>query len=188
MTHEFYQEARQRLNPGGVLASFVAYSKRPSQQLFLRTFLASFRHVIVIRGHAGMYLVGSQAPLNFRAAAIRQVFGSRAAQADLAGAPDFSPVPVTSWPSIIHQRLWLTGKQVGAYAGSGPLLTDNHPLSEYFLIHDFGLRSARHMRFERSSLQLALAVTGLLCLLAIGVVLAALRGRLRSPSGTPGAG
>jgi spermidine synthase len=184
MTREFYQEARHRLNPGGVLASFFSYPTQASQKLFLRTFRASFRHMIVIRGRAGMYMIGSDAPLQFRASAIRQVFDPSTAQADLASAPDVSPVPVTSWPSIIHQRLWLKDNQVDAYVGPGPLLTDDHPLSEYFLIHDIGLRQTRHMKFERSSLQLALAVTGLMALLAASVVIEELWRLRRSPPST----
>jgi len=171
MTHEFYQEARQRLDPGGVLASFIPYSGQ--SKLLIRTFRASFRYMTVIGGPQpyGMYLLGSQSPMNFRTSAIMRVFGSRAARADLAGAPDYGPVPVTSWPSIIHRQVWLADGQVDAYAGSGPLLTDDHPLSEYFLIHDLGLRSNQGQPLsERPTLQLALAVTGLLGLLVIGVL------------------
>ena len=175
MTHEFYQEARQRLDPGGVLASFIPYSGQ--SKLLIRTFRASFRYMTVIRGPRpyGMYLLGSQSPMDFRASAIMRVFGSRAARADLAGAPDYGPVPVTSWPSIIHRQVWLADGQVDAYTGSGPLLTDDHPLSEYFLIHDLGLRSKHGQPpFERPALQLALVVTGLLGLLVISVLSEAL--------------
>jgi spermidine synthase len=175
MTHEFYQEARQRLDPGGVLASFLPYSAQ--SKLLLRTFRASFRYMTVIRGPRpyGMYLLGSQAPMDFRSSAIMRVFGSRAAQADLAGAPDYGPVPVTSWPSIIHRHVWLTNGQVDAFAGSGPLLTDDHPLSEYFLIHYLRSKSG----LPRSAFQLALVVTGLLILLVISVVSEALWRRRR---------
>ena len=188
MTQEFYQEARQRLNPGGVMASFISWGNQADQKLFIRTFRASFRYMMVFRGtvfrgNAGLMLVGSEAPMSFRTSAIMKVFGSPAAQADLANAPNYRPVPVTSWPSIMHQRLWLAGDhQVDAYAGPGPLLTDDHPLSEYFLIHDFDLRSRV---FERRALQLALVVTSLLALLVISVVLEALWRRMRPLPGKP---
>jgi len=177
MTQEFYQEARQRLNPGGVMASFIASSNQANQKMLVRTFRASFRYMMVFRGYAGLMLLGSEAPMKFRTSAIMKVFGSPAARADLANAPDYRPVPVTSWPSIIHRRLRLTDDhQVDAYAGPGPLLTDDHPLSEYFLIHDFDLRSKA---FERRALQLALVVTSLLALLVISVALEALWRRMR---------
>jgi spermidine synthase len=167
MTQQFYQEARARLEPGGVLASFMPYSGPAMEKLVLRTFRASFRYVTVIHGPQpyGMYVLGSEAPMILRASAIMHVFGSPAVRADLAGAPDYRPVPVTSWPSIIHRLVWMTDGQVNAYTGAGPLLTDDHPLSEYFLTQDFGVG------YERPTLELALVVTGLLGLLVISIVL-----------------
>src|ERR1022692_579771 len=181
LTNEFYQEARQRLAPGGVLASFIPYSG--DAKLFLRTFRASFRYVTVLHGPRppGMYLLGSDAPMNFRADAITQVFGSAAAQADLANAPNYPKTPVAAWPKIIHQLVWLTNGQVNSFAGSGPLLTDDHPLSEYFLLRDFNLRSNNSTSaFEQPALRLASVATGLLVLLICGLILEALWRRPRS--------
>jgi spermidine synthase len=173
MTQEFYQEAKQRLLPGGILASFIPYSGQVDQKMFLRTFRESFRYMTVVRGPRpfGMYLLGSDAPMTFSASAIDQVFGSPAAQADLANAPDYGPVPVGSWPSIISKLVWLTNDQVDAYTGPGPLLTDDHPLSEYFLIHGVGDGS---LPFELPAIHLAVVVTGLFGLLVIGLVVAEL--------------
>jgi spermidine synthase len=136
MTHEFYDEAAQRLNPGGVMAAFLPYS--PDTKLFLRTFRASFRYVMVLRGLVayGYYAIGSASPLVFEAANIERIFGSPAAQADLAGAPDWPREPVSAWPALIRHEIWFANtQQVGAYAGPGPLLTDDHPISEYYLLH-----------------------------------------------------
>jgi hypothetical protein len=141
--------------------------------MFLRTFRESFRYMTVVRGPRpfGMYLLGSDAPMTFSASAIDQVFGSPAAQADLANAPDYGPVPVGSWPSIISKLVWLTNDQVDAYTGPGPLLTDDHPLSEYFLIDGVGDGS---LPFELPAIHLAVVVTGLFGLLVIGLVVAEL--------------
>lgn len=183
MTKEFYQEARQRLNPGGVLVSYISWSKPDTRRLLLRAFAAAFPHVTVLQGgrvrlgpdsdpmlFSGMFLVGSDAPMNFRASTIVKVFGSSAAQADLAEADNFPAVPVRLWPSVIDQRVWLTDRQVETYAGAGPVLTDDHPLSEYFMIHDFYLRSRG---FERVVLDLALTVLCLLALLTLGIAIEA---------------
>jgi len=181
MTQEFYQEARQRLNPDGVLASYITWSRPETRKLLLRAFAASFPYVTVLQGgrvgaghnrdaalFSGLYLLGSDAPMDFRASTIMKVFGSRAAQTDLAGADNFRTVPVTSWPSIIDQRVWLTDRQVDTYAGAGPPLTDDHPLTEYFMVHDFDLQWSA---FERVALELAFTVTCLLVLLILGVTL-----------------
>ena len=137
-TREFYEEAKQRLNPAGVVVSFLPWGAGVYDlKLFMRTFRASFPYMMVVRGPRpfGYYEIGSRAPLAFNDATIERVFGSRAAQADLANAPDFPRVPVTAWPAIIKHQLWLENGQVNAAAGPGPLLTDDHPLSEYYLVH-----------------------------------------------------
>jgi len=182
MTHEFYQEAKARLDPGGVLAVFMPYSARPEQKLFVRTFRASFPYMTVMTGPRpeGLYLLGSDSPMIFRASAIERVFGSPAARADLANAPDYPRVPTSTWPSIIRKHVWLVNGQVNAYTGSGPLLTDDHPLSEYFLLHGAGLfPNDSYDGFEQPALHLALVITGLIGLLALGLVADALLRRRR---------
>lgn len=185
MTHEFYQEARRRLEPGGVLASFIP-SSRGFQKLFYRTFDRTFRYVTVIHGANpayGNYLIGSESPLKFSASAIEKVFGTPAAQADLNSAPDYSPVPLASWPAIIHNLVWLRGKkQVKAYAGPGPILTDNRPLSEYFLFQGYS-----DISLTQPVINLAAVLAALLGLLVIGLLLDALRrARPRGRIPTPG--
>jgi spermidine synthase len=184
MTHEFYEEAKERLEPGGILTVFLQYTAKAEQQLFLRTFRSSFPYMTVIRGPVpyGLYLLGSDEPMSFQAATVERVFGSPAAQADLANAPDYPRVAATAWPAIIHQLVWLTNDQVNSYTGPGPLLTDNHPLSEYFLLHGAGLYpNEAFSGFEGPAEQLALVVTGLLGLLVLGLVADGLRRRRRVP-------
>ncbi len=180
MTREFYSEASQRLTPGGVLTSFVGYS---DTKLLLRTFRASFRYVTIIRGPRpfGMYMMGSSAPIHLTTAAILKIFGTHAASGDLRGAPDWKPTPTTSWPSIIHSHVWLTNNQVNRFTGPGPLLTDDHPLTEYFLLAQLSNRSGSgEPRFEKAALQTAIVVLGLLVLLAIGLSVTSLRRRRRA--------
>jgi spermidine synthase len=168
LTKEFYQEAKQRLAPGGVLTSFMAYG---DTKLVLRTFRASFKYVTIIRGPRpfGMYLMGSEAPINITTANILKVFGTPSARFDLAGAPDWPRTPTSEWPSIIRQRTWLVNNQVNRFTGPGPLLTDDHPLTEYFFLSDLSNASGPEPKFERAALQAGLAVTCLLLLLIIAM-------------------
>jgi hypothetical protein len=110
-------------------------------------------------------VLGSQAPISFTPAAISQVFGSSAARGDLRGAPDFRPRTTAEWTSIIRSSVWLTNNQVNAYTGTGPLITDDHPLTEYFL-----LDGASEGTEELAALRLSLVVAGLLGLLIIGAI------------------
>jgi spermidine synthase len=177
MTQEFYQEARQRLAPGGVLTSFLSYG---DTKLLLRTFRSAFRYVTVIRGPRpyGMYLMGSQSPINITTANILKIFGTKQARADLAGAPDWPPTPTADWPSIIRARTWLVNNQVNRYAGAGALLTDDHPLTEYFFLSGLSsVGSKSEPGFERAALQAGIAVTCLLLLLIIAIMAEALSRR-----------
>ena len=133
---EFYQEASQRLAPGGVLATYLPLQQQPLEKLILRTFRPAFRYMSVVYspGHFGTYILGSQAPITFRPAAIRAVFGSPAARADLAGAPDSPDLSTAQWVSTIRGSVWLTDNQVNAYTGGGALISDDHPLTEYFML------------------------------------------------------
>ncbi len=177
MTQEFYQEARQRLAPGGVLTSFLGYG---DTKLLLRTFRSEFRYVTVIYGPRpyGMYLMGSQSPINITTANILKIFGTKQARADLGGAPDWKPTPTADWPSIIHKLTWLVNDQVNRYVGAGPLLTDDHPLSEYFFLSDLGTIGSKTPKFERIALQAGIAVIGLLLLLIIAIMAEAASRRL----------
>jgi spermidine synthase len=164
LTQEFYQEASQRLTPGGVLATFIPKQGRQLEELILRTFRSVFPYMSVVYAPRafGTYVLGSRAPITFSRAAIRAVFGSPAARADLRGAPDFPARSTAQWVSIIRGSVWLTNNQVNAYTGPGPLITDDHPLTEYFLLD--GSSPGTML------LQLCLVVTGLLALLVIGAV------------------
>jgi spermidine synthase len=162
LSQQFYQQAGQRLTPGGLLATFIAKQGPKLEKLILRTFRSAFPFMAVVYAPQtfGSYVLGSQAPIAFAPAAIRSVFGSPAARADLAGAPDFPARTTAQWVSIIRGGVRLTGGQVDAYAGAGPLITDDHPLTEYFLLDGYGTSPAL--------LRLWLVVTGLFGLLIIG--------------------
>ncbi len=164
LTKEFYQEASQRLTPGGVLTAFIGLHQPQEEKLVLRTFRSQFRHMSVIYapGRSGTFIMGSQAPITFNQATSQALFSSPAAQADLAGAPNWPAQSGGQWASYISDNVWLANNQVDAYAGPGPLLTDDHPLTEYFLLHGFD-EGAWTLVFR-----LFLVVTGLFALLVIG--------------------
>jgi len=41
---------------------------------------------------------------------------------------------VEGWVRVIARQTWLTGDAVRQTAGPGPLITDDHPRPEYFLL------------------------------------------------------
>jgi spermidine synthase len=164
LTREFFAEARQRLTPGGVLATFIPVEKPQLEKMILRTFRSAFRYMTVVYAPRpfGTYVAGSQAPINLTSRAIAKVFGSPAARADLGGAPDFKRISTAAWTALVHRSVWLTNDQVNGYTGAGPMITDDHPLIEYFLLHGSG------EGFSPAALQLSLVVTALVAMLVIG--------------------
>jgi predicted membrane-bound spermidine synthase len=177
---EFYQEAAQRLTPGGVLTTYIPLQQSQLEKMLLRTFQTAFRHMSVVYapGHVGVFIMGSQAPITFSPSGIRAAVGSPAARADLAGAPDYQPTTTAKWVSDIRDSVWLTDSQVSAYTGTGPLITDDHPLTEYFMLHGFGVGTTQLVQ------RLCLVVTGLLALLVIAYAAdSALRRLLRFAGG-----
>ncbi len=58
------------------------------------------------------------------------------------GAYDSPQTTVDGWSGAIPGLVWLDGGQVAAFAGPGPLVTDDRPLPEYFLLRrTFGEQS-----------------------------------------------
>jgi spermidine synthase len=178
---EFYQEAARRLTPGGVLTTYIPLEHPQLEKLLLRTFQTAFRHMSVVYapGHSGVFIMGSQAPVTFSPAGIRAAVGSPAARADLRGAPNYQPTTTAQWVSEIRGDVWLTDSQVSAYTGPGPLITDDHPLTEYFMLDGFVGKTQLVQR-------LWLVVTGLLALLIIAYAVdSAVRRRPRAVAGSP---
>jgi hypothetical protein len=53
---------------------------------------------------------------------------------DLDEAIDARVSTLDQWQAFIPTTLWLGGAEVAAFAGSGPVITDDHPITEYFLL------------------------------------------------------
>ena len=137
LTEQYYADARSRLTPGGVMSVFIPFGTSACDlRMEIRSFAAVFPHtdVFVSLGGNGLQLIGSKQPISFPPATAEKVLGSPTATADLRLAPDSPVVSVAQWPEIIKSNLWLTGFAVQNYLGLGPLLTEDHPLSEYYLL------------------------------------------------------
>jgi hypothetical protein len=60
--------------------------------------------------------------------------GSREAKLDMASAPDDPNLDGAGWAREIMADDWLHDAQVDAFVGPGPVITDDRPISEYYLI------------------------------------------------------
>jgi spermidine synthase len=135
-TREFLTEGKARLRPGGVFMLWIPYALPLDDfKEHVRTFAGVFGHVrlVLSPGRHGVFMFGSDAPLEFGEPAIRQVLGSPAALRDLNDVPDHPPTDADGWVEVIRRREWLADDQLRAFVGPGPEITDDRPRSEYFL-------------------------------------------------------
>jgi spermidine synthase len=134
---EYYQAGHARLNPGGIMMQWTPHGGTADEfKAHLRTFHAVFQHVTIANGPGGYgyYLLGSDDPMVFTGAAIREVLGRPGILADISSAYDSPEHAIDGWVSRIGSLLWISDDQVTAYTGNGPLITDDRPLPEYFLL------------------------------------------------------
>jgi spermidine synthase len=144
---EFYQAARGRLNPDGVMMQWVPYGQTLDEfKAHVRTFRSVFANVIVAQGPGGygFYMLGSDGPMTFDEGAVRSILARRGVLEDISSAYDSPHHTADEWAARIPRLVRLSGDQVARFAGQGPLITDDHPLPEYFLLrHTLGPESPR---------------------------------------------
>jgi spermidine synthase len=148
-SQQFYQDAHHALRPGGMMMQWLYFGVDLDQlREHMRSFRSAFPHVLVLISprHGGMYMLGSDAPITFDDATVSRIMGTAQAAADFADAPDSQNLPKESWPVIINSMVWLRDGQVDRFTGDGPMITDDHPLTEYYLLHDL----FNHDLFNRS--------------------------------------
>ncbi len=142
---EYYLAGRARLTPGGVMLQWVPIEEQIDEfRTQVRTFAAAFPHVLVALGpgNHGTYLLGSEEPLAFDPAAVRATLERPGVVEDLDSVPDAPVHGIDAWAAEIPTLAWLTDATVQAFAGDGPLIIDDRPLPEYFLLrHLFGTPS-----------------------------------------------
>jgi spermidine synthase len=134
---EYYQAGHAHLNPGGIMMQWTPYGSTNEEfRAHLRTFHAVFRHVIVATGPGGFgfYFLGSDDPMAFDAATIREVLSRPGVLEDISSAFDSPEDAIDGWARRIPGLVQMTDDEVTTFTGDGPLITDDHPLPEYFLL------------------------------------------------------
>ncbi len=134
---EYYEAGRDHLASGGVMMQWVPYGAPEAEfKEHIRTFASVFPNVAVIKGAGGYgaYMLGSAEPLTFEPDAIRAILARPGVLDDISSAFDSPAKTVEEWVEVVARQQWLAGAAVGAYAGDGPLITDDRPRPEYFLL------------------------------------------------------
>jgi hypothetical protein len=146
---EYYQAGHARLNPGGVMMQWLPYGSTVDEfKAHLRTFDAAFPHVKVAFGPAGkgFYLLGSDQPIELTSVATRAVLERPGLVEDMSSASDSPQHTLDGWAGMIPSLVWLSDGELTRFTGDGPLITDDHPLPEYFVLRRIFQRSPKVTR------------------------------------------
>jgi spermidine synthase len=136
-SEEFYRASAGRLKPGGIMMEWMPYGQSLDEfKAHVRTFHAVFPQVSIFFGPGGngVFMLGSTDPMPLAPEAIRSVLSRPGVAADLTNTPDGGNRTLQQWISLIPQLLWIQGDRVERFTGAGPLITDDRPLTEYFLL------------------------------------------------------
>lgn len=119
---EYFRLCRRALADPGLMVQWIGHPPEEQYKLILRTFLEVFPQTTL---WAESFLVGSKAPLRVDAGVFERALGQPELAAALAAAG------VADLPSLL--RLYTAGSgALRAFAGPGPVLTDDRPLVEYY--------------------------------------------------------
>jgi spermidine synthase len=143
---EYYQQGHRHLTPGGVMMQWTPYGTTPNElKDHIRTFATVFAHVTAVRGPGryGFYMLGSDEPIELAPDAAREVLARPGILDDISSAFDSPAKTVDDWLAVINRQFWMADDALRAYAGPGPLITDDSPRPEYFLIRGFAEDQAR---------------------------------------------
>ena len=136
-TLEFYEAAKRRLTPDGVMMQWVPYGQTLDEYLaHVRSFSRAFANVRVIFGPGGYgtYMLGSDGSVALTEAALANVLARPGILEDVNGAPDAGGRTSSEWTRLLMGNTWLTEDEVETVVRDGALVTDDRPYPEYFLI------------------------------------------------------
>jgi spermidine synthase len=150
-TLEFYRAAKARLTEDGVMMQWVPNGQTRDEFLaHVRTFLAVFPNVRVIAGPGGngYYLLGSEGSVEMDPALMRAALERPGVLQDVNSAPDSGDRSVDEWVSTLEALTWASGDALRGAVGDGPLITDDRPLPEYFLLGRLANRGAPQLTLD----------------------------------------
>ncbi|HYY89696.1 MAG TPA: fused MFS/spermidine synthase, partial [Chloroflexota bacterium] len=120
---EYFRVAARALGPGGIMVQWVSPGSAFEHALIVRTFLQAFPNSTLWL--AGDLLIGSPSPIRVSGAELDRRLADPAARASLA------EVGLRKREDVLAQ-FRADPDALHAYADTGPILTDDRPLLEYF--------------------------------------------------------
>jgi spermidine synthase len=134
---EYYATGRDRLRPDGVMMQWLPWGSSIDEfRAHVRSFAAVFPEVLIAfaPGGHGAFLLGSESPVVLDPDRIGRILERPGVVADLSSAYDAPATSIEDWIEILGDGVWISGEAVHAFAEAGPLITDDRPVPEYFLL------------------------------------------------------
>jgi len=127
-SYEYYDLARRALNPGGLMSQWLedrpdSPDNEAQRKLMARTFLKAFPYVTMWVW--GALMIGSNEPIDVDLDRIVAHWDQRGLGEVLEGSGFDSP-------DAFKALYALSDAELRAWAGEGPIMTDNHPYVEYY--------------------------------------------------------
>lgn len=146
-SREFYAAAGSRLTAGGLMMEWMPNVQSIDDfRSHVRTFADVFPEVLIAFGPAqnGVFMLGSRAPISIDPSNVRAVLDRPGVLDDLLTTPDNKAETFDEWADILDTAGWISDDQVRAFGASAAPITDDRPLTEYFLLRRlFGPSSPR---------------------------------------------
>jgi spermidine synthase len=125
---EYFSLVARSLSPNGIMVQWVSPGTAFEHSLIIRTFLQAFPHATLWLG--GDLLIGSNSPIQLSRSSLESRLADPSARESLA------EVGFNHAQDVLAQFRG-TDAQLHAYVGgAGPVLTDDHPILEYFESQD----------------------------------------------------
>jgi hypothetical protein len=119
------------------MVQWVPYGQTLDEFLaHVRSYLQVFPNVRVIAGAGGFgyYMIGSDGSVDLTAEGLEAALARPGVLEDVNSAPDSRNRPASEWARVFAANTWAAGDELRALVGDGPLITDDRPLPEYFIL------------------------------------------------------
>ncbi|PIQ98697.1 MAG: spermidine synthase [Nitrospinae bacterium CG11_big_fil_rev_8_21_14_0_20_45_15] len=150
-TREYYESARNRLKPGGIVAQWIPLHSQGEKEvdMHFKTFLSVFPHAMGWLSVANeILIIGSESPITLDFEVLKKRFNDPKSRAL------FSAIEIPDIHSLLS-NIWYLEDEMQALGQGSPEITDNRPYVEFYLdLGDVvGLEAQEKYVFNRSSFE-----------------------------------
>jgi hypothetical protein len=93
-------------------------------------------------------MIGSDGSVDLTADGLETALARPGVLADVNSAPDSHNRSAADWASVFASNTWASNDQLRALVGTGPLITDDRPLPEYFILRRLSNPNAAPLTFQ----------------------------------------